>query len=525
MPPNADSSQQSSADSSQKSASANEWASIVIGFILVAGVIAGVFYGVTKLYALLSPAPVLESRPAPPAGSVSLSAYFDKSPGQQSSLKIAGEVQQAGKPVNEGKVKLTVQKGDGIFRQSTLLPLTQGTFAASPETVPSFRAIEPGEPIRILAQVWSPEVSDGPLTEEVNLDVRAPLLAAVLPFLVVVPLVVLSCIFLVVFTGQQSDRKDRVAIGLSYFIAILLLGLSLAGPVVIPLAFPDLIAGMEKTPVGFLVTKVDAKPESVPQWALNIGGSTTRIDDTSNAPVVKVEGGLVIPLYVLILSIIGGAINMTRQLPTLQYQGEKSAIQLRQTLARSTPGRIGSSVLAVSSLLRRQPATATTGSSEAESQRPARGTGPSDLPEAQQEDTEAEGQRPARGTGPSDLPGARREDTEAPASTTDAGHRESHEETSTPAIDWRTELLNQYMYLIGAPFLAIVTFYLLLWLNLDRVPIVVLVSFSVGLISAPILSRITGIASGLIRTDRMEPAAGGRPAGSTTTLSTTAAPP
>jgi len=41
--------------------------------------------------------------------------------------------------------------------------------------------------------------------------------------------------------------------------------------------------------------------------------------------IVKVEGGLVIPLYVIVLSVIGGAINMTRKVPGFQKEGESSA--------------------------------------------------------------------------------------------------------------------------------------------------------------------------------------------------------
>ena len=47
---------------------------------------------------------------------------------------------------------------------------------------------------------------------------------------------------------------------------------------------------------------------------------------------------------------------------------------------------------------------------------------------------------------------------------------------------WRVELLNQYMYLISAPFLAIVTYYTLDLLGLSKAGVVVVLSFSVGLI-------------------------------------------
>ena len=59
---------------------------------------------------------------------------------------------------------------------------------------------------------------------------------------------------------------------------------------------------------------------------------------------------------------------------------------------------------------------------------------------------------------------------------------------------WRTELLNQYMFLISAPFLAIATYYLLIGLTLTKVPVMVLMAFSVGLISESILRTITDTA-------------------------------
>jgi hypothetical protein len=46
--------------------------------------------------------------------------------------------------------------------------------------------------------------------------------------------------------------------------------------------------------------------------------------DRSDPPIVTVQGGLVVPLYVIILSVIGGAINMTRKVPGFQKEGEDS---------------------------------------------------------------------------------------------------------------------------------------------------------------------------------------------------------
>ncbi len=69
------------------------------------------------------------------------------------------------------------------------------------------------------------------------------------------------------------------------------------------------------------------------------------------------------------------------------------------------------------------------------------------------------------------------------------------------AGSWRVELLNQYMYLISAPFLAIVTYYVLDLLGLSKQGVVVVLSFSVGLISEKIVSWILGIATGYMSTD------------------------
>jgi len=68
--------------------------------------------------------------------------------------------------------------------------------------------------------------------------------------------------------------------------------------------------------------------------------------------------------------------------------------------------------------------------------------------------------------------------------------------------NWRVALLNQYMYLISAPFLAIVTYYLLDLLGLSKPGVVVVLSFSVGLISEKIVTWILGVASGYLQTPK-----------------------
>lgn len=62
--------------------------------------------------------------------------------------------------------------------------------------------------------------------------------------------------------------------------------------------------------------------------------SQSSSNSESGAPVVQVHGGLVIPLYVIILSVIGGAINMTRKVPGFQKEGEESDFSLARPISR-----------------------------------------------------------------------------------------------------------------------------------------------------------------------------------------------
>ena len=53
------------------------------------------------------------------------------------------------------------------------------------------------------------------------------------------------------------------------------------------------------------------------QWLVNIGGSVSKIGTSEN---LQIEGGLVTPLYVLIISIFGGSVSLMRRIPEYQRQ-------------------------------------------------------------------------------------------------------------------------------------------------------------------------------------------------------------
>ncbi len=385
--------------------------------------------------------------PPPPAASVSLSAYFDTAQDEATTLRIIGEVQMEGKPVEEGKVRITVRKLKGNFQQSLQVNLVAGKFDVF--DAPSFRNCMPKDPLHVTAEVWSPKFEKR-LAERIFINSPSRLSRAGLRTLGIVLfiLAILSVIlFLWAFTGERTRRKNRGAIILSYCVILLFLVLPLLAPAFLSYAFPSLPRVMIPSPVGLIVTNVGQDGEGAAvetQWALNIGGYAE--ENSSGEGIADVKGGIVIPLYVLILSILGGAINMTRKVP--RYQSEKEEAEKVTKISPFSP--LLKPLMDIKDFI----------GGEEHAQVDKGGT------ETQQQDPEGSQGKPQAG----------REET----------------------LKWRENLLNQYMFLISAPFLAIATYYLLYWLEFTKVPVLVLVSFSVGLISEPILRRITSLAERFI---------------------------
>jgi hypothetical protein len=82
------------------------------------------------------------------------------------------------------------------------------------------------------------------------------------------------------------------------------------------------------------------------QWVLNIGGVVEEADKATPKPEEKkaeappsvyvINGGLVLPLYVIILSLIGGAVSMTRRVPEYQRRAMSSQDPLTNQQARES---------------------------------------------------------------------------------------------------------------------------------------------------------------------------------------------
>jgi|SRR5579864_1203268 len=262
----------------------------------------------------------------------------------------------------------------------------------------------------------------------------------------------------------------------------------------------------------------------------------------SSLQPVRVQGGLVIPLCVIILSVIGGAINMTRKVPGFQRESEDSDFSRGSAITNP-----------VSTALR---AIKTWWKSGSESQPQPVNTPDVNSPSgvagslpATQEDTQNKGNK----TELSPETQAKAIDQEITQRLTDQISRNCDTETNIAEIrsllsgvenlfkskktdgplflkfnsyddwlasqprlrevlggSWRAELLNQYMYLISAPFLAIVSYYIIDLLGLNKQGVVVVIAFSVGLVSEKIVSWILGIATGYMTSPKSSPAPSGK---------------
>jgi hypothetical protein len=99
----------------------------------------------------------------------------------------------------------------------------------------------------------------------------------------------------------------KVVLWVLYCSAIVYLGIPLVGPLLISVS-PGTEAFFRSTPVG--IVKVATEKMKDLQWALNLGGVVTG---------ETVRGGFVVPLFVLILGMIGGVINMFLKLPDFLF--------------------------------------------------------------------------------------------------------------------------------------------------------------------------------------------------------------
>jgi hypothetical protein len=144
---------------------------------------------------------------------------------------------------------------------------------------------------------------------------------------------------------QKNEKRVSRLILYSYSVAVLSLVGSLLPFLFIPSSFPGLYKLMLSSPVGIVrgctqpdksqnqLGALDCTTPPYGQWVVNIGGMIVPEKDVertgqdvkpnmsgtdSTLQSATIQGGLVIPLYFVVLSLIGGAISLTRRVPEYQ---------------------------------------------------------------------------------------------------------------------------------------------------------------------------------------------------------------
>jgi hypothetical protein len=161
---------------------------------------------------------------------------------------------------------------------------------------------------------------------------------------------------LYVFTGPCTNSRLNEIIRFCYIFTGFAVAVSL-----LPFAFSDLFQGAhENAPLGVLQGCVNPEPTATPQqqpqfyppevrcdqaphkqmqWIVRIGGTVGPQYWVGTPPVDanpgrEVTGGLVVPLYLIVLALLGGTVSMTRKVPEFQRRAMDPLDPLTNAQAR-----------------------------------------------------------------------------------------------------------------------------------------------------------------------------------------------
>jgi hypothetical protein len=260
---------------------------------------------------------------------------------------VSGAVTFEGRLVKGGTVQLTLTDAQGpIYVSSDILLVSpEGRFTTDPSN-PLAKGVPDDRKLQLEARYFG----ETPAAEAKD---KKPVLAAETLYIHYTPLfgpgapwilgflAVLFILLIFLFTGPLSKAKARGLFMFTY--AVTLVACS------IPIALTFWVARnshicdiMKNAPVGLV--KAFAKGTDDPQWLLNIGGMVeprrkplladagkgaggAGPEPGGSAPVSgigqepaypEVRGGLAIPLFVILLAMLGAGINMTRKVPEIQ---------------------------------------------------------------------------------------------------------------------------------------------------------------------------------------------------------------
>lgn len=311
---------------------------------------------------------------------------------------VSGVVVFEGVPVHEGTLHVVVSEArNRRYQAGMTLPVKNGKFSSQGR--PRLGLADSSRPWRITAEFHGraiektggeqkSKVVSGETTRYLN---TSPPLGERFLWSLTIAMLALLFFQLVLFTGDLGQRKARLLFVLMYFFTFF----SLALPVVVSLLvarYENLVHSMEISPIGLV--KAKAFGSDGQQWLVNIGGNVRRSPpataggpeaqaspveegsretglpalpaaaDTSSVPserpdrtvaseaeespgdgaaapssatagvveeagevVRTVEGGVAVPLYVVLLAMFGAGINMTLKVPVIQRSYEDVLVE------------------------------------------------------------------------------------------------------------------------------------------------------------------------------------------------------
>jgi hypothetical protein len=385
-------------------------------------------------------------------------------------LDVAGRATMQGEPLQTGVVRLTVEDViSQYYLGGDVAEIRSGErFEATLMLSPDARGFRSSS-VTVRAEVTGAHRGK-PVSGKAELNIGYPrsfshAVAWSLAGVAVALVIVLICLF----TGTIGPSKQR---GL-YMAMYSLVFASLAVPVVVStmiLQSSYLISIMEKAPVG-LVRATSASSKSEPQWFINIGGIVTQRDETSTSP--RPRDAKALPR------------ETDKGAPPSEDAG-KAAAKSGEIKAPSSDAR-ATNPLDVSSSTRSSPyiegglavpfyvvLLAMFGAGINLTRR---------VPEIQEEFR--------------DFPAARRSSWfMKPAGEPQINEEEQRRYT----FAFRRALIQNFMYLLSAPFLAMAVYYLLqVVANEPARPMLVLVAFATGLIADTLVNRIIRFAEDTLR--------------------------
>lgn len=458
-------------------------------------------------------------------------------------LSVQGMVLYDGKPIRSGSLRVVAaEMKSGIYVFSQVIPVQS---AGSFQTRHAARSAT--EPLRVTATFQGSYArgdkeagyAEGEVIEYINTPPPGSLRTMFAWLASIFSILALPLVFFI--TTKLSERSGRWLFRWIYLLTFS----SLALPIMLSILASrnaSLLEVLEGAPIG--IVRARTEPLGKAQWLLNIGGILQKegtaegtppaqareasgqagkapeasspaaeppaADQSASPPekpsprdaeagVRSIAGGIAVPFYVVMLAMLGAGINMTLKVPAIQERYNvdvlgKEALNFAGTLRRAIALPVGG-LSRVGGLGGSKPAKGAEITPEPESQ-------PANPPAEVQAETATTEARAATTEAK-----AASADTEAPVSEGKAVKAPAKvaateaEATTTKGGEAKTaagivkELVENCMYLLSAPFLAIAMYYLLQVVGEQiKEPVLVIMAFATGLSSDSIVKGIISFA-------------------------------